>query len=381
MEMVLFTTRECNLHCRYCYTSGGSDGALSKSIGEQSVSWFIQQGIETPRDQMIAFYGGEPLLEYSLVRHLVRYAKKEAQKVNRNIRFGITTNGTLFSESNLKFFKKENVHPIVSIDGNQKSHDLLRKTITGKGSFALIEEKLPLLVHYRPASFIRMTINPETVGELSENVNFLLGYGLKNFAIAPNIETDWSHEHWETFESECRKIANIYLEKFFSRKKIWINFIDDNIKHLLSGKRPSAPCGAGKTLVGVDVKGGIYPCHRFISSFNFKGSFKLGDVWNGIDPSARLPFSRYTSQHFLGCYSPCEKCPARVICGGGCLSKGHEYHRNFLLPLKLEQYVYSIWADIVGEVLQYMQNQDASLVREIFKSTSKGPDSQERMLC
>lgn len=382
IEMVLFVTNRCNLNCRYCYISGGSEGVLSKTVGEQAIRWFMRQGVSTPRPQMIAFYGGEPLLEYPLIQYLVQFAKEEAGKVNNPIRFGITTNGTLLSESNLYFFQEENIHLIVSIDGKSKTHDSMRKFVSGKGSFAAVEKALPWLLQYRPASFIRMTVNPGTVKDLYENLEFLIDKGLKNFAIAPNIETQWDQEHWEIFESQCRKIANLYLELEASQHHVRINFIDDTIKYLLRGKRPVAPCGAGKTLVGVDIKGEIYPCHRFVSSFNYQGSHKFGDVWKGIDPMARLPFSRYTSEHFLGCYSPCEKCPARMICGGGCLSKGHEYNRNFLLPLKAEQYVYSIWAEIAADVLRYVEAHNVSLYNNFLNNINKkNPNQPGNTLC
>jgi uncharacterized protein len=181
-------------------------------------------------------------------------------------------------------------------------------------------------------------------------VQFLLDKGLRHLYPIPNIETAWSADDWRAFDRECRKVANIYLQHRLAGEPLTIGFLVEAFKHLRRGRRPAASCGAGKTLVSVAVDGSLYACHRFVSNHNYAGSRKIGDVFSGIDETARAPFARYTCAHCLGCYSACEQCAGRDICGGGCIAKGDEINGNFLQPLRAEQYVYSIWAGIAEEV-------------------------------
>jgi len=113
--------------------------------------------------------------------------------------------------------------------------------------------------------------------------------------------------------------------------------------------------------MGCEIVSGLY-----IASYGYSGAYELGNVWAGIDEHKRLPFRRYTSRHILGCYTPCESCPASSICGGGCLSKAHEYNKNFLLPLRNEQYVYSIWAGIASAVKKRLDLENPELLEELF---------------
>jgi len=303
---------------------------------------------------MVGFYGGEPMLHFPLMQHLISFGRETARKRGQDIRFGVTTNGTLLTKEALRCFEEESVDVTLSVDGDVATHDRFRKTITGEGTFAAIERILPVLLAYRPESIIRMTVNPQTVKDLSHNVQFLIGKGLRHLYPIPNIETEWSAGDWQTFDRECRKVANIYLQHRLAAKELTIGFLTEAFKHLRRGRRPGAACGAGKTLVSVAVDGSLYPCHRFVSNNNYAGSRKIGDVFSGIDETARAPFARYTSAHCLGCYSRCGECAGRDICGSGCLAKGDEINGNFLQPLRAEQYMNSILARIAKEVLAHL---------------------------
>lgn len=361
-ELVLFLTNDCNLKCSYCYEPKHSVENLTQETGQKAIDWFINQAQLSQKPPMVGFYGGEPLLAFQMLQTLISYGRDLARRRDCKIRFGITTNGTLLSEERLDFLSQEQVDVILSMDGEQDTHDRFRKFPNGNGSFSVVEQLFPAITRYRPNSVIRMTVNPQTAKDLARNAQYFINKGFRNLAPVANTEALWTSDQWKLFESGCRQIATIYLEYKLSDKKLNIGFIDDGLKLIARRKRPPAACGAGKTLISVSTDGGLYPCHRFVSNHDFSGSHRMGDVWSGIDEKVRGPFARYTSNHCLGCYSPCEKCEGRVICGGGCIAKGDEYNHNFLSPLPMEQYMNSIWACIVKDVFEVLKTQKPELI-------------------
>jgi uncharacterized protein len=338
---------------------------MDAQTGSRAVEWFVDQAQQPPRPPTIGFYGGEPLLEMGLMRELIACARDRAAASGIKIRFGATTNGTLLNDQRLAYLRDQGVDLIVSVDGTGETHNRFRRLPDGTGSFDAVRRNFSSILKFRPASVIRMTVNPETVADLSANLRYLLDEGFTSFAPVANVETQWTAADWKTFDRECRRIANLYLERRMSGAPFNVAFINDGIKHLRRGRRPAAACGAGKTLVAVSVDGGLYPCHRFVSNRSYAGSYRLGDVWSGLDEGKRAPFARYTQRHCLGCHSPCDRCDGRSICGGGCIAKGDEYNSNFLVPLPAEQYMYSVWAGIVADVYGFLQEHDPESVSAI----------------
>lgn len=358
---VLFLTNSCNLCCSYCFASRTGLDSMSLKTGRKTIDWLYENTKGFHEDPLIvSFFGGEPLLRFSLLRQLVEYSKQHEDRYGKKMIFSVTTNGTLLNTAMLDFFEEHNISVLFSIDGDKATNDRFRLYKDGSSPFETIYNNALRLLERFPNVAARMTVTKENIPALASNIRFLNEeLGFRFISPCTALEQIDDHESWKAFDRQCRDAAVYVTEKAIVNDYVHLHFLDNGIEQITSNHEVDVACGAGKTFVGVDVEGNIYPCHRFVS---YTGSnrmkFRLGSVYDGIDPVKTLPFRRYDRRHILGCYTRCEECPAENFCAGGCIALHQEINGLFTMPLLQQQKLMNIWHSICLETIEWFKQAD-----------------------
>ena len=313
-------TQGCNLACEYCFTYGKRSKKMSFDVGKKCVDFLLRNARDAnisdlnggKRQIDISFWGGEPFLEWELLKSLVLYANRERGDI-RAI-FGGTTNGVLLTEDKLPFLEENRVLFMVSLDGTQETHDKYRRMINGKGSHSIIMKNMEHVMKKWPFYKVRMSPYAEGIHRFCEDVKYLVDHGMYSIMFSPVYESGWTEDYWKTWELECYKVVDLISE--YRKKGIKVEI--EHFKSYMTVDRSAWPCGAGRFYVGFDIDGSIYPCHRF-NKFNDERYWKdkevcIGHVDYGItNPKFRDTFINY---HPFAC-GDCEFSNS-TPCHGGC---------------------------------------------------------------
>jgi uncharacterized protein len=313
--ITLFVTQDCNLRCRYCLTS--HDGNITKKYMScetalQAVDLlFLEAG---DRDKLsIGFFGGEPFLNFDVIRSTVEYADQKAADLNKTISYTITTNGTLINDEMASFFKKRNITIALSVDGAAEIHDSNRVFPNGKGTFTHVLEGIEALK--AEGNFIgAVTVVSDRRHDFKEVVLPLLECGIDNVKIITALGKDggipvvdgepaWYGRAYEELTRNLAEANRLFIEP------PPINF-PHTFKILETRKKPRSACCAayGQVMVGPD--GRIFPCENFIG----RDSFSMGSLNAGFDRSLQAKFRSLAASN----NPTCQACWARNVCGGWC---------------------------------------------------------------
>ncbi len=331
-SLCLLVSQTCNMRCDYCFVDEGTyrdkESLMDEEISLKAVDFLIENS--KTKHIEIDFFGGEPLLNWEVVKKTIEYRNKKAKENGKILRLSLTTNGILLDDEKLNFLKNNFVSLILSLDGPLYVNDIHRKLKNGKGSFDLIFKNLKKLKDYE-GYYIRGTFTNKTKNIL-ESAKFLYENGFKNISLEPVIlEKDnplsLKDEDLEELKIEYEKLGE-YLYKEKLNGKI-LNFYHFNID-LSSGPclgKMSFGCGAGVEYLAVDTKGDIYPCH-FLKEFE---EFKIGNVFDGIDEKKKKYFIFLND---LDSKERCKSCWAKYLCGGGCIAHSYFINKNPLIVPK-----------------------------------------------
>ena len=324
-------TQGCNLKCSYCFTYGRSAKRMSFDIGKKGIDFLIKNCREADLNQLsdkkrsvdIAFWGGEPLLEWELLKDLVIYAEQQKENDIR-VTFSGTTNGTLLSEEKLPFLDEHKVFFMVSLDGTQETHDKYRKMASGGGSHSTIMRNMESALKRWPFFKVRTSPYAEGVHRFYEDIKYLVDFGFDNIMFSPVYETGFTNENWKVWEDECYKVVDLISDYRKKGRRIEI----EHFKSYMQIDNSKWPCGAGRFYVGFDVDGAIYPCHRF-NKFNDKRNWREKEVCIGhldygiVRPEFREKFINYEP---LGC----KDCNFfyNTPCHGGCYAVNFDLTEN-----------------------------------------------------
>ena len=304
----LMLTDRCNLRCSYCYEGEKKKKNLDKRIGQKAIDFYFENFLcdyENVGFLPIVYHGGEPLLEFQLMRELTQYAEYKIQN-NKNdkvksCRFSFTSNGTLLDESMYEFFKKNNFKISISIDGKKEINDKNRKYLNGQGTFDIVMRKAKNLNKVLDDKLaIRMTVMPGAVSSLSDNVQYFLEEGFHRIGIALDYFSNWEGKE-NILQEQLEILKKIYINYHKQKKTIEIDLFDGKIGSFLI-KEPPLFCNAGYGNITIDADGTIYPC-----AFAINREFSIGNIEKGIN------YKKYASM--LGCFlqqgtNDLEKCKA-----------------------------------------------------------------------
>lgn len=318
---------DCNFRCRYCFADEGAYHSERQMMSLQTAKAAIDFLIANSGNRKVLevdFFGGEPLMNFDVIRQTVYYAKEEAAKRGKKFLFTTTTNALLLNDEVIEFFNAEMENVVLSLDGRKEIHDAIRKSVNGKGTFDLVIDKMKKFVSLRGGKsyYIRGTFTAKNL-DFAKDVLFIADQGFDSISMEPVVtdipDLKIGEEHLDAIKAEYENLCDEYLERY--ARGNGFNFFHFNVD--LEGgpclsKRVSA-CGAGNEYFSVVPNGDLYPCHQFAGD----PKFYLGDVRQGIiHPEIREKFKNSC----LFTRKKCKDCFAKFICSGGC--SANNYHFN-----------------------------------------------------
>ncbi|MCX4312240.1 MAG: thioether cross-link-forming SCIFF peptide maturase [Clostridia bacterium] len=333
--MCLNVSHNCNLACEYCFADGGTYCGERQTMSFETAKAAIDMLIAASgnrRNLEVDFFGGEPMLDFDVVKRTVLYARSIEKEKGKNFRFTITTNAYKLCDEDIEFFNEHMYNVVISIDGRREVHDRVRKTVGGKGSFdtviknALRFKKLRKGQYYVRGTFTRYNL------DFCADVLYLNDLGFDQLSIEPVVLESGSpmairDEDMPKVLAEYEKLAAEYIARRKTDK--WFNFFHFmiDIDNAPCAAKRLKGCGAGGEYVAVAPDGTVYPCHQFDGI----ESQALGNVFDGkLDETAR--------RKFYGCSVPtksdCSKCWAKYYCSGGCMANSYKFNGSIDLPYK-----------------------------------------------
>ena len=327
--MCLHIAHDCNLACKYCFAEGGEYHSHDRSLmsfetGKKALDFLVEHS-GNRKNLEVDFFGGEPLMNFDVVKQLVEYGRSIEKEKNKNFRFTLTTNAMLLNDEITEFLNKEMSNVVLSIDGRKEVNDRMRVTRNGKGSYDVIVPKIQEFVKKRGDKdhYIRGTFTRHNL-DFTNDIQEFLDLGFENLSIEPVVTTaDYGicYEDLPQIMGEYEKLARLYIERRKAGKPFtFFHFMIDLDQGPCVIKRLSG-CGSGTEYVAVTPKGEIYPCHQFVG----QEEFIIGNVDEGITnteiPATFRKASVYTKDH-------CDKCFAKFYCSGGCPANSWNFSKD-----------------------------------------------------
>ena len=323
--LCLHVAHTCNLNCSYCFASqgkySGDRAIMSEEVGKRALDFLIENS-GTRHNLEVDFFGGEPLMNFDVVKNLVAYAREKEKECGKNFRFTLTTNGVLIDDDVMDFANREMSNVVLSLDGRKEIHDKFRVDYAGKGSFDKIVPKFQKLVKARGGKdyYMRGTFthaNPDFV----EDIRTMLDLGFNELSMepvvcAPDDPSALTDADLEVVMAQYEKLAELMLE----RRKAGNPFTFYHYMIDLSGgpciyKRVSG-CGSGTEYMAVTPWGDLYPCHQFVGD----EKFKLGDIYNGV---TNVDLQNQFKKCNVYAHPECKDCWAKLYCSGGCAANAY----------------------------------------------------------
>ena len=326
--LCLHVAHTCNLNCEYCFASQGryhGDRALMPfEVGKQALDFLIQNSGNRVILE-VDFFGGEPLMNWQVVKDLVAYARSQEAEHHKNFRFTLTTNGVLLDDEVTEFCNREMHNVVLSLDGRKAVHDRLRKNFAGQGSYDLIVPKFQRFVQQRGDRdyYIRGTFTHENT-DFTNDIFHMADLGFTELSMEPVVSPPG--EPWALTEEDLPVLFDQYeilAKEMLKREEEGRPFTFYHYMLDLEGgpclhKRMSG-CGSGTEYLAVTPWGELFPCHQFVND----PAYSMGDVWKGVTNTTM-------GEKFHRCNvvanPACRDCWARLYCAGGCAANA--YHAS-----------------------------------------------------
>lgn len=323
----LNVAQACNMSCSYCYADTGKFGGharlMSLDVAKATVDRLIAES-DPAVGLVIGYMGGEPLLNRNVVHETTRYAVQAAQAANRQIRFSITTNGTLLQKEDAELFAEFPFTVAISVDGTREQNDAIRAMNDGSSSYERLQAGLALLNRYgRPQHLAaRITVTPKT-GNLLPILDHVisLGFDEVGFAVvlvSPDPSLAFAPEDFTSLLQQAIACGQKALQEIKAGRAYPFSNLETALYEIHRGSHRPYPCGAGAAYLSTNAEGKLFACHRLIDD----PQFAMGNIWKGSDLQARTD---HLTRNHVDNIEPCKRCWARYLCGGGCY---HEVSRR-----------------------------------------------------
>lgn len=337
--LCLHICHDCNLRCLYCFGDEGTYSTerdyMSLDVGCKAIDFLIKSSGDR-KFLEVDFFGGEPLMNFDVVKGIVDYADDKCKKAGKTISYTITTNGVLLSKEISKYLAEKMQNVVISIDGMKETHNRVRKTVNGKDCYDTIVKNAQYFRKLRGDKeyYIRGTFTGLDV-EFVKGVLHLRDQGFDQISMEPVVLAE-SHpiaikkEQLPIIYEQYEKLSREYIDSRKVKEK-WFNFYHFMID-LENGpcitKRLTG-CGAGCEYLAISPKGDIYPCHQFVG----KKDFLMGSVFNDnfeFNRDIQDKFSKITVTY----KEDCKDCMAKYYCSGGCIANSYNYEGSINKPYK-----------------------------------------------
>ena len=324
--LCLHIAHSCNLNCEYCFAAQGKyhgkDSLMSFETGKRALDFLIENS-GTRRNLEVDFFGGEPLLNFEVVKQLVKYARSIEKEHNKNFRFTLTTNGVLIDDDVIDFCNAEMDNVVLSLDGRKEIHDFSRKDIGGAGSYDKILPKFKEFVKRRgeKSYYMRGTFtsrNPDFV----KDILHMADLGFKELSMEPVVckpteEYALTDEHLPTLLEQYELLAKEMIARRGTDKEFtFYHYMLDLEKGPCIYKRITG-CGSGTEYMAVTPTGELYPCHQFVGDKDYL----LGNIYDGVTNTQKVDEFKMCNAYAK---NECKDCFARLYCSGGCAA--NSYH-------------------------------------------------------
>lgn len=323
--LCLHIAHTCNLNCSYCFASQGKyhgeRALMSFEVGKRALDFLIENS-GTRRNLEVDFFGGEPLMNFEVVKQLVKYARSIEKEKSKNFRFTLTTNGVLVDKSVIDFANREMSNVVLSLDGRKEVHDKYRVDYSGNGSWEKIVPKFQDFVKARGGRnyYMRGTFthaNPDFL----EDIKTMLDLGFNELSMEPVVAADGdpaalTESDKPIVMKQYEDLARLMLKRDREGKPFTFYHYMIDLKGGPCIYKRISGCGSGTEYMAVTPWGDLYPCHQFVGD----EKFKLGDIWNGVDNTE-------IQNEFASCNvyarEDCADCWAKLYCSGGCAANAY----------------------------------------------------------
>ncbi len=323
--LCLHIAHSCNLNCSYCFASQGKyhgeRALMSFEVGKQALDFLIENS-KGRRNLEVDFFGGEPLMNFEVVKELVAYARSREKECGKNFRFTLTTNGVLVDDGVIEFANKEMSNVVLSLDGRKEVHDRFRVDYAGHGSWEKIVPKFQKFVEARGGKnyYMRGTFthhNPDFL----EDIKTMLDLGFTELSMepvvcAPDDPSALTAEDLPIVLEQYEQLAQLMLQRHREGKPFTFYHYMIDLKGGPCVYKRVSGCGSGTEYMAVTPWGDLYPCHQFVG----EEAFKLGNVWDGVTNLQK-------QEEFASCnvYTrpECADCWAKLYCSGGCAANAY----------------------------------------------------------
>ena len=323
--LCLHIAHTCNLNCSYCFASQGKyhgeRAMMSFEVGKRALDFLIENS-GTRRNLEVDFFGGEPLMNFDVVKQLVAYARSIEKEKNKNFRFTLTTNGVLIDDDVIDFANRECSNVVLSLDGRKEIHDRFRVDYNGNGSWEKIVPKFQEFVKKREGKnyYMRGTFthaNPDFL----KDIETMLDLGFNELSMEPVVCADGdpsqlTMEDLPIVMEQYEKLAELMLKKDYEGKPFtFYHYMIDLTGGPCIYKRISG-CGSGTEYMAVTPWGDLYPCHQFVGDEDYC----LGNIYDGVTNIAVQDKFRHCNAYAR---KGCRDCWAKLYCSGGCAANAY----------------------------------------------------------
>ena len=323
--LCLHVAHTCNLNCSYCFASQGKyqgeRALMSFEVGKRAFDFLIENS-GTRRNLEVDFFGGEPMMNFDVVKQLVAYARSVEKEKGKNFRFTFTTNGVLLDEEVMDFLNKEMHNVVLSLDGRKEVNDHFRKNYAGEGSYDTIVPHFQRLVEKRGGKdyYVRGTFTHNNV-DFTNDIFHMADLGFTELSMEPVVCPPG--DPYALTKEDMPKIFEQYeilAKEMLKRKKegrpfTFYHYMLDLKNGPCIYKRITG-CGSGTEYMAVTPWGELFPCHQFVGD----AKYSLGNIWDGITNTA-------VQDEFRGCNAyareGCKDCWAKLYCSGGCAANAY----------------------------------------------------------
>lgn len=326
--LCLHIAHDCNLACKYCFAEEGEyhgrRALMSYEVGKKALDFLIANSGNRINLE-VDFFGGEPLMNWNVVKQLVEYGRSQETIHKKKFRFTLTTNGVLLNEEVMEFCNREMSNVVLSLDGRKEVNDQMRPFRNGKGSYDLIVPKFQKFAESRHQTnyYVRGTFTRDNL-DFSKDVIHFADLGFKQMSVEPVVGLP--EEPYAIREEDLPKIMEEYdnlAKEFIKRKKEgrgfnFFHFMIDLEQGPCVAKRLSG-CGSGTEYLAVTPWGDLYPCHQFVG----EEAYLLGNVEDGI---VRKDICDEFKLCNVYAKEKCQECFAKFYCSGGCAANSYKFH-------------------------------------------------------
>jgi uncharacterized protein len=335
-SMCLMVAHDCNLRCKYCFGDTGEYGGdrelMSKEVGEAAIEYIIEHS--GPRKHCeVDFFGGEPLVNMPVVKHVTAYVRRREQETGKEFKLTLTTNGMLLNDENIKFLNDNNVSLVLSMDGRKEVHDRMRPDAGGNGTYDRCVANFRKFVASRNDQnyYMRGTYTKYNL-DFTDDVLSMADAGFDILSVEPVVAKDAPYGITEAelprIFAEYDRLTAVYLERHREGRGFFFFHFNMDLSNGPCVAKRLAGCGAGHEYYAVAANGDLYPCHQFVG----RKKYRLGTVFTGVEDH-ELP--RYFRESHVLNKPKCRDCWARFFCSGGCHANADLFHGNIREPYEV----------------------------------------------